>query len=76
MCAIGLLIYKALTERRLHSNEAKMRNTLKFAGVPQTPYGISAVSGLKFAIFWDMRSRYCPWLPYCKLSSNWSTLTD
>ena len=36
MCAIGVLISKTLTERRLHSNEAKTRNPLKFAGVPQT----------------------------------------
>ena len=33
------------------SNAAKMRNQLKFAGVPQTGQPISAVSGPKFAIF-------------------------
>ena len=32
------------------SNDAKTRNTLKFAGVPQTPELISAVSGSKFTI--------------------------
>ena len=32
------------------SNAAKMRNPLQFAGVPQTPEPISAVSGLKFTI--------------------------
>jgi len=32
------------------SNAAKMRNPLKFAGVPQTTGPISAVSGPKFAI--------------------------
>ena len=32
------------------SNAAKMRNPLKFAGVPQTGEPISAVSGPKFAI--------------------------
>ena len=31
---------------------AKTRNQLKFAGVPQTPEPISAVSGPKFAILW------------------------
>jgi len=30
----------------------KTRNPLKFAGVPQTPELISAVSELKFAILW------------------------
>jgi len=34
------------------SNAAKTRNRLKFAGVPQTPEPISAVSGPKFAILW------------------------
>jgi len=32
------------------SNAAKMRNPLKFAGVPQTTGSISAASGLKFTI--------------------------
>jgi len=32
------------------SNAAKTRNPLKFAGVPQTPKQISAVSGPKFTI--------------------------
>ena len=32
------------------SNAAKMRNPLKFAGVPQTPELISAASGPKFII--------------------------
>ena len=32
------------------SNSAKTRNPLKFAGVPQTPEPISAVSGPKFTI--------------------------
>jgi len=34
------------------SNAAKMRNPLKFAGVPQTTGSISAASGLKFTILW------------------------
>ena len=34
----------------LCSNGAKTRNQLKFAGVPQTPEPISAVSGPKFTI--------------------------
>jgi len=41
------------------SNAAKMRNPLKFAGVPQTRQQISAVSGPKFTIFWDIWRRYC-----------------
>jgi len=32
------------------SNDAKTRNPLKFAGMPQTPEPISAVSGPKFTI--------------------------
>jgi len=32
------------------SNAAKTRNPMKFAGVPQTPEPISAVSGPKFHI--------------------------
>jgi len=35
-------------ERLRYSNEAKMRNPLKFAGAPQTPEPISAVSGPTF----------------------------
>jgi len=34
------------------SNTAKMRNPLKFAGVPQTTGPISAASGPKFTILW------------------------
>jgi len=34
------------------SNAAKMRNPLKFAGVPQTCQQISAISRSKFAILW------------------------
>jgi len=34
------------------SNAAKMRNPLKFAGVPQTRPQISTVSGPKFTILW------------------------
>jgi len=34
------------------SNAAKMRNPLKFAGVPQTTRSISAASGPKFTILW------------------------
>jgi len=33
-----------------YSNEGKTRNPLKFAGVPQTPEPISAVSGPKFVL--------------------------
>ena len=38
------------TTRVLCSNAAKMRNPLKFAGVPQTRQQISAVSRPKFTI--------------------------
>jgi len=34
------------------SNAAKMRISLKFAGVPQTRQQISAASGLKFTKLW------------------------
>jgi len=34
------------------SNAAKTWNPLKFAGVPQTTWSISAASGPKFAILW------------------------
>jgi len=40
------------------SNAAKMRNQLKFSGVPQTGQPISAVSAPKFAILWDIWRRY------------------
>jgi len=36
----------------LCSNTAKTRNSLKFAGVPQTTGSISAASGSKFTILW------------------------
>jgi len=38
------------TSRVPFSNAAKTRNPLKFAGAPQTPEPISAVSGPKFTI--------------------------
>jgi len=41
------------------TNEAKTRNWLKFARVPQTRQPISAISGLQFAISWGMWRRYC-----------------
>ena len=40
-------------ERRRCSNEAKTRNPLKFAGVPQTHQQISTVCGPKFTILWE-----------------------
>jgi len=43
-------VWLASGERRRCSNEATTRNTLKFAGVPQTRQQISAASGTKFAI--------------------------
>jgi len=41
------------------SNAAKKRNLLKFVGVPQINELISAASGPKFTILWDMWGRYC-----------------
>ena len=40
------------TTRMPCGNAAKMRNPLKFAGVPQTRQQISAASGPKFTILW------------------------
>ena len=40
------------------SNAAKTRNQLKLVGMPQTNEMISATSGPKFTIFWDMWRRY------------------
>ena len=40
------------TTRVLCSNAAKMRNPLKFAGVPQTTGSTSAASGPKFTVLW------------------------
>jgi len=45
-CAVWL----SSVERHRCSNEAKIRNPLKFAGVPQTNKPISATSGPKFTI--------------------------
>jgi len=50
------------TTRVACSNAAKTRNPLKFAGVPQTPESISAVSGQKFTM----------WRRYCCLTSFFS----
>ena len=41
------------------SNAAKMRNPLKFAGVPQTNEMISAASGPSSPYYGDMWRRYC-----------------
>jgi len=46
------------TTRVLCSNAAKTRNTLKVAGVPQTPELISLASEPKFAILWAHVGRY------------------
>ena len=49
------------------SNAAKMRNPLKFAGVPQTTGSISAASRPKFAILWGHAENI--WRTYCCLTS-------
>jgi len=46
-------IVQSLVRFRRCSNEAKMRNLLKFAGVPQTNETIWGASGLKFTILWE-----------------------
>jgi len=46
----GRTVWLTPTTRVPCSNAAKMRNLLKFAGVPQTSETISAASGPKFAI--------------------------
>ena len=51
-CQTSCKVWLASRERRRCSNEAKTRNPLKFAGVPQTRQSISSVSGPKFAILW------------------------
>ena len=43
-------VWLTSTSRLACSNAAKMRNPLKFAGVPQTNETISAASGPKFTI--------------------------
>jgi len=48
-------------ERRRCSNAAKTRNRLKFAGVPQTPEPISAVSGPK----WCQDGNFCRFFASC-----------
>ena len=49
-------------ERRRCSNEAKTRNRLKFAGVPQTNESISAASGPKFTILWGHVGQSREWV--------------
>jgi len=45
-------VWLTSVERRRCSNEAKTRNPLKLAGVPQTTGPISAASRPKFTILW------------------------
>jgi len=45
-------VWLTSVEWRMCSNKAKTWNPLKFAGVPQTPETISAVSGPTFTILW------------------------
>jgi len=46
-------VWLASGEQRRCSKEGKMRNPLKFAGVPQTTEPISAVSEPEFALLWE-----------------------
>jgi len=46
-------VWLTSVERRPCSNEANMRNPLKFAGVPKTGKPISAANGSKFTILWE-----------------------
>jgi len=43
---------QSFADAHYYSNAAKMRKTLKVAGVPQTPETIWAASGSKFTILW------------------------
>jgi len=52
LCSTPQSLADARCARVPCSNAAKKRNPLKFAGVPQTPEPISAVSGPKFTILW------------------------
>jgi len=63
-------VWLTSVERRRCSNETKIHNPLKFAGVPQTHQRISAVSGPKFVIFWRhvdeiLLSNFFPMLYIC-----------
>ena len=60
----------ASIERRRCSNEAKTQNLLKFAGVPQTPEPISAVSGPKFAIYREDMEEILPFNKFFRLSMH------
>jgi len=48
----NVAVWMMPTTRVPCSNATKMRNPLKFAGVPQTTGPMSAASGSKFAILW------------------------
>jgi len=48
----AIKVWLTPTTRVPCSNAAKTRNSLKFAGVPQTTGPISAASGPKFTILW------------------------
>jgi len=50
------------------SNATKTRNPFKFAGVPQTPEWISAVSGPKLTTLWRHVDRYCCLTSFFQLS--------
>ena len=51
---LNAAVWLTTTTRVPCSNAAKARNPLKLAGVPQTDEMISAASGPKFTILWDM----------------------
>ena len=61
-------VWLTLTTRVLCSNAAKTRNTLKFAGIPQTRQHISAASGPKFTISEHMCGRHCCLACFSRLS--------
>jgi len=60
------------TEQRRCSNEAKMQNLLKFAGVPKTFKPISAISGLTFTISWGLVEEMLLFNSLYRISSNQS----
>jgi len=64
-------VWLTSVERRQCSNEAKMRNPLKFAGMPRTRQPISAVGRPTFTILWGHVEELlfkkffsdCPYMP-------------
>jgi len=71
----AIKVWLTPTTRVPCSNAAKTRNSLKFAGVPQTTGPISAASGPKFTILWGHVEEIlllnifsdCRYVPYLRI---------